>query len=259
MVEAKALHAQTFGNRRHAPAAIIGHEWGGFQLPPMLVRGDRDAEAGFGLGAHAIDGFIRRQFHQRNSALTGLVDVEYAQIRDHPIDHAHTRQRQRALAQQFRRAILGVVFHHNHHALNAGDQIHRPAHAFDHFTRHHPIGEITGFRDFHRPQDRQIDVPAADHRETIGRAEITGFGQFGDGLLARIDQVGIDFMGQWKRPHPQHAVFALQRHFHTGRDIVGHQRRDADAEVHIKPVLQFLGGAFGQLVTCPGHDYAASC
>ena len=53
--------------------------------------------------------------------------------------------------------------------FDPGDQIHRAAHAFDHFSGDHPVCEIPILGHFHRAQDRQIDMPASDHRKA-GRA-----------------------------------------------------------------------------------------
>ena len=39
----------------------------------------------------------------------------------------------------------------------------------------------------------------------------------------------------------------------AGRDVVGHQRRHADAEVHVHPVAQLLGGALGDLIAGQRH------
>ena len=37
-------------------------------------------------------------------------------------------------------------------------------------------------------------------------------------------------------------------------NVVRHQRRDADAEIDVKAVAQFLGGALGHLIAGPGHQ-----
>src|SRR5262249_61658033 len=62
----------------------------------------------------------------------------------------------------------------------------------------------------------------------------------------------------------EHAVLALQVHVDAVGDVVGDQRRDADAEIDVIAVAQFLGGARCHLFTGPGHcaspvscDYAA--
>ena len=55
---------------------------------------------------------------------------------------------------------------------------------------------------------------------------------------------------------PEHAVLALQRHLDAVRDVVRHQRRDADAEIDVEAVLQLLGGARGHLVTGPAPSRA---
>ena len=57
-----------------------------------------------------------------------------------------------------------------------------------------------------------------------------------------------------ERAEAEHAVLALQLHAHAGRDVVRHQRRDADAEIDVEAVAQLLGGAFGHLIAGPGHQ-----
>ncbi len=49
-------------------------------------------------------------------------------------------------------------------------------------------------------------MAAADHAERGGAVEKAALGQFGDGLLAGIDQVGINLVLIRERPHAEHAV-----------------------------------------------------
>ena len=55
------------------------------------------------------------------------------------------------------------------------------------------------------------------------------------------------------RPHAKQAVLRLQRDRHSLRNVIGNQRRNADAEVDIVAILQFLCGARSHLVASPGH------
>ena len=68
------------------------------------------------------------------------------------------------------RAVLGGMLHHDDDALDAGDEIHRAAHALDHLAGDHPVGEIAVLRHLHRAEDREVDMAAAHHAERI-RAE----------------------------------------------------------------------------------------
>ncbi|MCY1549603.1 hypothetical protein D9M68_857780 [compost metagenome] len=77
-------------------------------------------------------------------------------------------------------------------------------------------------------------------------------GQRGDGLLAGVDEVGVDVVFGRKRADAEHAVFALQPDF-LGAGVVGHQGRDADAEVDVEAVFEFLRGTGRHLVLGPGH------
>ena len=61
-----------------------------------------------------------------------------------------------------------------------------------------------------------------------------------------------------ERADAQHAVLALQPDLDVRVDEVGHQRGQADAEVHVEAVGEFLGGARGHLVVGPGHGQIPS-
>src|SRR6202040_1123600 len=117
----------------------------------------------------------------------------------------------------------------------------------------HPIREITAFSDFHRAEDREIDMPAADHAETIGGREIACRLEFGDRLLAGIDKVGVFLPLEGKRSHAEHAVLSLQLHIHAGRDEIRNERWNADPEIDIKSIAQFRGRARRHLIPGPGH------
>jgi hypothetical protein len=77
---------------------------------------------------------------------------------------------------------------------------HRPAHAFHHLAGDHPTGEIAEVGDFHRAEDRKIDM-ARRESSRIARTGCTLFDQF-DGVwrmhdaldenAGRMDRVGID-------------------------------------------------------------------
>ena len=61
-----------------------------------------------------------------------------------------------------------------------------------------------------------------------------------------------------KRADAEHAVLTLQGHVHAGGHGVGHQGRNADAQVHIEAVAQLRGGAGGHLLAGPGHQAVSS-
>src|SRR5262249_6031496 len=128
------------------------------------------------------------------------------------------------------------------------------AHAFDHFARNHPVSEIAVLGDLHCAEDREIDVPAADHGEAVGGREITAGRDLRYRLLAGIDEVRILLAFVRERAESEHAVLALQLHAHAPRYVVGNQCRNADTEIDVKAVAQLLGGAFGHLLACPGHQ-----
>jgi hypothetical protein len=102
------------------------------------------------------------------------------------------------------------------------------------------------------PRIAPVDVAAADHRERVGAgAEDRRAGQRGDRLLAGVDQVGVDFVLGGERADAEQAVLGLQPHVHAGGHVVGDQRRQADAEVHVVAVAQFGRPRGRHLVTGP--------
>ena len=82
-----------------------------------------------------LNGYARRPLQQVELAVD---DFQVSQIGDDFLDAANTGQWQRAFFQEFRVAVLISVSHRYNNILGASDQIHRTAHAFDQFARHHP-------------------------------------------------------------------------------------------------------------------------
>src|ERR1700737_3426886 len=97
-------------------------------------------------------------------------------------------------------------------------------------------------------------MSAAHHAERIGAREIAGGRQFGDGLLAGVDQIGVFLALIRKRSHAEHAVLALQLDIDAFGDVVRNQRRNADAEIDVISVAQLLRGTGSHLVAGPGHQ-----
>src|ERR1700693_6124329 len=96
-------------------------------------------------------------------------------------------------------------------------------------------------------------MPAAHHGEAVGAGEIAGGRQLRYRLLAGVDEVGILLALIGERTHAEHAVLALQLHRHAGRDVVGDQRRNADAEIDVEAVAQLLCRARRHFLASPRH------
>ena len=84
--------------------------------------------------------------------------VKTAEIGHYHVDHVLAGQRQVAFLQELR-AVLGGMLHHHDDALDAGDEIHRAAHALDHLAGDHPVGEIAVLRHLHGAEDRRSICP----------------------------------------------------------------------------------------------------
>src|SRR5262249_41579808 len=139
------------------------------------------------------------------------------------------------------------------HPLPHRPEVHGAPQALHHLARNHPIGEVAVLGHLHGAEDREVDVSAADHGEAVGGGKKARGRDFGDRLLAGIDEIGVLFALVGERTEAQHAVLALQLHAHAVRNVVRDQRRYADAEIDVETVTQLLGGAFGHLLAGPGH------
>ena len=78
-------------------------------------------------------------------------------------------------------------------------------------------------------------------------------GSDGDGLLAGVDEVGVLLALERERAHAEQAVLALQDDADAVGQVVGHERGDADAEVDVVAVVQFVGRDRGHFIPGPGH------
>ena len=137
------------------------------------------------------------------------------------------------------------MFHGDEDALGAGDEVHRAAHALEHFAGDGPVGESSLFIDLQRPENGEIDVTSADHGERTSRGKIRRTGKFGDGFLPGVDEVGIDFGFERIGADAEHAVFGLENNVHALGDVIGYERGHANAEIYVVAVAKFEGDAAG--------------
>ena len=145
------------------------------------------------------------------------------------------------------------MLHDDDDVLDASDEVHGAAHSFDHFAGDHPVGEIAFFGDFHGAEDGDVHVTASDHGEGVGAGEIGGARDFGDGLFAGVDEIGIGFPFEGERSHAEHAVFGLEDDFDAFGDEVGDEGGDSDSEVDVVAILEFAGGSHGDLISGERH------
>lgn len=99
-------------------------------------------------------------------------------------------------------------------------------------------------------------MAAADHPKRISGAKVAGARNFGDRLLASVDQVGINLAFERERTHAEHAVFALKHHIHPFWNVVGDQSRNPDSKIHVVPVAELLGCAHRKLIPSERHRWS---
>ena len=141
------------------------------------------------------------------------------------------------------------MIHGDHHTFGAVRQIHGAPDTAIFTPRHPPVGQISLSRDLKPAQDGHIEMTAPDHGKGHGRVKAAGARSEGNILRTGVNQVRVLIPVFSQRATPEHAVFGMQDDFDAGRHVVGNQRRDADAKVDGKPVLQFLRRALGDLLS----------
>src|SRR5215472_3358796 len=72
-------------------------------------------------------------------------------------------------------------------------------------------------------------------------------------LLARVDQIPVDFVVTRRRPDTENPVLAVQHDLTIRRYEIGNQRRQPDTEVYIGTVDEVLGGPPRDLATFERH------
>ena len=145
--------------------------------------------------------------------------------------------------------------------LGANRQVHGAAHGrYGVFLAGVPVGQVAGGTHLKSAQHTDVQVAAAHHGKAVGVVKVSAACQHGHRLLAGVDQVIVFMPGSWCRAHAQNAVFAVQYHFNAGRQVVGHQRGHADAQVDIGAVVNVLRHALGELLFAAfliAHAHAA--
>ena len=119
--------------------------------------------------------------------------------------------------------VDGLRRSRGHRAADGGDRIGRAG---------VPVREVAVTETWNAPSTQMSRWPRASSR-AIGMVEVSAAGQERHGLLAGVDEVGSSrpLSG---RAHQQ-AVLAVQEDLAILRQEVSHDRRQADAEIHVAP------------------------
>ena len=103
------------------------------------------------------------------------------------------------------------------------------------------------------PRMATLTWPPRIMPKDVAESKMLPPGEHGDGLLAGVDEVGVFLAFVGEGAHAEQAVFALQDHADAVGQVVGHQRGDADAQVDVVAVVQFLGRDGSHFIPGPGH------
>ena len=130
-------------------------------------------------------------------------------------------------------AVFGGVLHDYEHALDAGDEVHCAAHAFDHLAGDHPVGEVACSETCMAPRMARSMWPPRIMAKDSALEKKTGAGERGHDLFAGVDEVGVALVFGRIGPMPSSPFSRLQGDGDVGGDVVGDEGGDADAEIDV--------------------------
>ena len=85
--------------------------------------------------------------------------------------------------------------------------------------------------------------------------EVRGARQLGDGLLAGVDEIGVDVRGIRCRAHAEHPVLGVQDDLELRGQEVRHQRRRADPEVDVRALGDVGGDACREFIAADARGH----
>src|ERR1700732_3646215 len=141
-----------------------------------LGAAGRQEELRFGEGLNELERSVRSKLAQEKACGR---DVDERELRDDVVHHFDAGEWQRTFFQNFWFVVARGVLHGDEDALGAGDEVHRAAHAFQHFSGDGPISERALFIHLQRAENGEVYVAAANHGERIGGGEIATAGKLG--------------------------------------------------------------------------------
>src|SRR4051794_38981869 len=210
---------------------------------------ERLREGRRGVRADLVGADPRGAFDQAQRAVH---DVEHREVGVDAGDAALAGQREGALRDDLRPALAVHVLHRHPHLRRPGHQVHGAADRRV-AAGHVPVGEVAVGRHLQRSEHRDVQVPAADHRERHRGVGDRRPADQRDRLLSGVGQVRVAVAVR-RRPHAEDAVLGVQHHLDPVRDEPGDVEGDADAEVDDEAVLEVGREALGDLLAgAPAH------
>lgn len=163
-------------------------------------------------------------------------------------------ERECALGQNLGVALLiGVLHGDDDPGLGGvGDQVHGTTDTRD-LAWQHVVGQITVAADLQTTQHGEVDLSGSDHAETLVATEQTGTGVEGDGLLTRVDEIGVFLSRSWVSAHTEDTIFSLEDDFDVLGEIGGCGERNSNTEVDNHAILEFKGGTSDDALTGSGR------
>src|SRR6185436_4135934 len=117
--------------------------------------------------------------------------------------------------------------------------------------------EIAARRNLERPENGEVEMPAADHGEGVGVVEIRAAREQRHRLLAGVGQVFVDLALLRLGSDAEDSVLAVQDDLAPLRQVVPHQRGQADAEVDVGAFRDVARDARGHLLAIELVHHAA--
>src|SRR5215216_2481834 len=179
---------------------------------------------------------------------TLLIDREGRVLGDDQIRRAGAGERERALLDDLWIPLPGQVGGRHDYGLRPYEQVHRPAYPQDRLAGDGPVGYASQPVHLKHAEHGDGDVSAPDHGERLGTREVGGADVLRDWQLPGVNQLQVHLLGLRSGAGTDHAVLSMQEYLDAFGHVIGHERREADAEVDHIPRLQVLSHAAGDVV-----------
>src|SRR5215203_6658167 len=186
---------------------------------------------------------------------TLLIDGEGRVLGDDQVRRAGTGERERALLDDLWLTLLGQVGSRDDYGLRPYEQVHRPAYAQDRLAGDGPVGYASQPVHLKHAEHSDGDVAAPNHGERFGAREVGGADVLRDRQLPGVDQFRVHPLGLRGGSGTDHAVLRMQEDLDAFGHVIGHERREADAEVDHVPRLKVLSDPTGDVVRDCAQGY----
>merc|ERR1712070_23272 len=231
--------------------AIMCHDQFRKWYLPLLHAAERlrYVELGTSLLLNFLELDVRGELGQSEFTLLPI-NLEDGQVRHNGADHPRTGKRKRAVLHDLRSPVLVYMVGQDNNLGGVGvsNEIHCATHALEDFAGDHVVSQVAVRAHLKRAEHADVDVTTADHTEGFTAVEDASAGDESDGLLAGVEDVGVDlFLGR-VRAHTEDAVLRLDPHIGVRWEEGWCESWHANTKVNVVARLKFLSSTLRDTV-----------